>query len=240
MNNLTLYCNCFKEHENLKTQHQVNQKNLMLGAIDLSADYRETLSTKGFYFDDSGDNISSLNQWLGDLTGLYWIWKNTSDEFVGTNQYRRYYSDEHLSSLEYDPKTIYISTPLICQMNLFDQYSYAHSPIGIQILLRAASQNKINISQEHIISVLNEVNVISPANMFFAERKLFDLICARLFEIVFEIYEGTKYALPFIQPPNQYRLVAFLAERILNIMYHNAEFYFGDQVKIKTVMWEQV
>lgn len=240
MKNLTLYCNCFKDHEHIKTQQRADQKNLMLGSFGLDSEYKNNLSRKNYYFDDTGNNISNLNQWLGDLTGLYWIWKNTQDEFVGTNQYRRYYLDDDLAKLDFDPKTLYISTPLICQINLFDQYSYAHSPIGIQILLRAATQNKIGLSVEHIVSVLNEVKVISPANLFFADRKLFNTVCERLFEIIFEIYEGTKYALPFIQPPEQYRMVAFLAERILNIMYHNAEYYFGDGVKIKTVMWEQV
>lgn len=240
MKNLTLYCNCFNQHEHIKTQQQANQKNLMLGAFDLDPEYKTDLVNRGYYLDDTGDNISNLNQWLGDLTGLYWMWKNTNDEIIGTNQYRRYYLDDDLATLEFDPKTVYISTPIICNMNLLDQYSYAHSSIGVQVLLRAATQNNIGLKMEHIVDVLNTVTVISPANLFFAERKLFDTVCERLFEIIFEIYEGTKYALPFIQPPNQFRMVAFLAERILNIMYHNGEHYFGDGVKIKTVMWECV
>lgn len=239
MNNLTLYCNCFKNHEHIKTQ-QCTQKNLMLGAFNLDPEYKTNLTNQGYYFDDTGDNISNLNQWLGDLTGLYWIWKNTSDEFVGTNQYRRYYIDEHLSTLTFDPKILYISTPIVYQMNLLDQYSYVHTPMGIQVLIRAITESKIGISLEHVATVLNSVNVISPANMFFADRKLFNIVCERLFEIVFEVYEGTKYALPFIQPGNQSRMVAFLAERILNIMYHNAEYYFGEGITIKTVLWEQV
>lgn len=239
MNDLTLYCNCFKEHENLKTQF--NQKNLMLGSFDLEADYRKSLADKGFYFDDTGTNISKLNIWLGDLTGLYWIWKNTNDEFVGTNQYRRYYLNDDVSNIAFDEKTVYISTPIVyTQYNLFEQYSLAHWPIGVQILIEAAKHKKINMPLDHIVNVLNEVRAISPANMFFADRKLFNVICERLFEIIFELYEGTKYSLPYIQPPSQTRLIAFLAERILNIMYHNADYYFGTDVNIKTVMWEQV
>lgn len=238
MNNLTLYCNCFKEHEHLKTQF--NQKNLMLGAVNLDSSYKAELANKGYYFDDTGDNISHLNKWLGDLTGLYWIWKNTQDEFVGTNQYRRYYVDEDVLKNEFDNKTLYISSPLIFPVNLFEQYSNAHSFVGIQSLIEAANKKAISMPIEHITTVLNEVNAISPANLFFADRKLFNIVCDRLFEIIFELYNGTKYALPFIQPPEQYRMIAFLAERILNIMYHNPEYYFGAGVKIKTVMWEQV
>ena len=104
---LTLYCNCFQS--NLNRYSQANQKNLLCGASDLDTATKNRLVLNNFYFDDTGNNISSMNRWLGDLTGLYWVWKNTKDEFVGTNQYRRYYDDTELSNLIYDDKTLYAS-----------------------------------------------------------------------------------------------------------------------------------
>lgn len=48
----------------------------------------------GYMGDDTGDSISAANQYYGELTGLYWLWKNCHDvDIIGICHYRRYFVD---------------------------------------------------------------------------------------------------------------------------------------------------
>jgi hypothetical protein len=42
--------------------------------------------------DDTGENISTKNKYYSELTGIYWVWKNTRQDITGTCHYRRFYT----------------------------------------------------------------------------------------------------------------------------------------------------
>lgn len=48
----------------------------------------------GYTGDDTGENISDLNPFYGELTGVYWVWNNYHDaDNVGLCHYRRFFTD---------------------------------------------------------------------------------------------------------------------------------------------------
>lgn len=46
---------------------------------------------KGFK-DDAGEEISAKNPFYSELTGIYWVWKNTKQDLTGICHYRRYFT----------------------------------------------------------------------------------------------------------------------------------------------------
>lgn len=46
----------------------------------------------GFTGDDTRQNISSKNKYYSELTGLFWVWKNTNSAVVGSCHYRRFFT----------------------------------------------------------------------------------------------------------------------------------------------------
>ena len=49
-------------------------------------------ANKDFTGDDSGENISHKNKYYSELTGIYWVWKNTGQSVSGACHYRRYFT----------------------------------------------------------------------------------------------------------------------------------------------------
>jgi hypothetical protein len=237
--NLTLYCN---SHNNIQPRHtQCNQKVIMCGSHALSTEVKDKCLRNDYILDDTFHNISHLNHLIGDLTGLYWVWKNTRNEFVGVNQYCRFYDDHELNCIRLDSSTVYVSKFVYFgDISVWNQFTYWHTDIGVKMLYQAIKENKIAIT-ESMANQLHFQNSLSTCNSFFAHKKLFDRVCSVLFDIVFELYEGCKYIIEHIQHdmhkerPNDRRLLAFLAERILNIIYHNIEYFVGKNVKIQPI-----
>lgn len=226
------YCNSFNGKDPLHSQGF--QKTLISGAYTLTDEQIKSCVQKQYLLDNTMDHISHLNPVLGDLTGLYWIWKNTNHEYVGTNQYRRFYDDNELNTLQLNKQSLYVSEFIdFGAESVWDQYIKCHTDLGIKILKKAIQHNTVPITNWMVDSLYTK-NGLSSCNSFFAHKELFDRVCDILFGIMFELYEGCKYILDDIQAtmhygksPSDKRLLAFLAERILNIIYFNSYYFLG-------------
>lgn len=236
---INFYCNT---HNGIEPKHtQGKQRTLMCGSTFMSSEKQEHSISLGHVLDNTFDNISNLNHLLGDLTGLYWVWVNTTDEFVGVNQYCRFYDDNELERIGMPEKNcIYVSHFVsFGNENVWQQYQRCHTDMGIRLLYSAINKGKISLTKS-MADQLNNCYKISTCNSFFAHRSIFNKLCNVLFNIVFELLDGTRYLLEHIQygmhgNPNDLRMLAFLSERILNIIYNNAEYFLGKNVSIYPV-----
>jgi hypothetical protein len=232
---LAIYCVCFPKHEPLRKQKY--QHNIMCNATTLSAGDRNMLEKKGYVFDDTGDNISTLNPTLGDLTATYWIWKNAPQKIVGTSQYRRFW-DDSLLNMDFDQNTLYVQDPIDLQgKNLREQYIQCHGEIGLLVLEKLARENKIPISMDMLVKAY-AMPYLYGCNMFIAHKTLYDKFCELLFEVVFEVYDTIQHDLDELGDYNK-RSPAFVGERVVNIIIANKEHFFPN-LNIMPVKWRLV
>lgn len=165
----------------------------------------------GYQRDDEGENISALNPYFCELTGLYWAWKNLDADYIGLAHYRRHFSFHPYS------KDIW---------NAVLQYSKIKKDLGkIRVFVPKKRRYWIetlysHYAHTHYISQLDETRKIIGEkypeylncfdktvkqrwgymfNMMIMEYRLFDSYCTWLFNILFELKErlGEEGLTPF-------------------------------------------
>lgn len=147
----------------------------------------------GYPGDDTGENISAKNCYYGELTGVYWVWKNVrTRDYVGICHYRRYFctgegrilnEKDYLSLLqEYD---IITSKKLKLNFSYFDGYASDYNIFDL-ITTGEVIRQKYPEYYENFERLVHG-NGTYFANMMVAEKALYDEYCAWLFSIFDEV-----------------------------------------------------
>ncbi len=191
---------------------------------------------EGYLRDDVGDNISHKNRFFGEVTGLYWVWKNTTDEKVGWCHYRRFFSPmlfrpdqykgvavdlnlaQHILDLDREGKifdfelnvTELILPTKIPAISTF-HYCATHRPADWAAMLHAFEV--IYPSEaEDVRKFFAQENHLHWWCMFISSRRILNEYCEWLFPLLF-------YLETIIVPADDdfhCRVFAFLTEHLFN------------------------
>jgi len=155
----------------------------------------------GYKRDDEGENISSLNPFFCELTGVYWAWKNIDADFIGLVHYRRYFSVKpHAKNLwqavlkqndiELDLEKIKIFVPKKRKYYIETLYShYAHTHHIYQLdEVRRILYDRFPDYIDSFDRVMNR-NWGYMFNMMIMEKDIYNDYCTWLFDILFELKE---------------------------------------------------
>lgn len=191
-------------------------------ALQVGAEGKEKY---GYLRDNIGNHISGENANYCELTGLYWIWKNTDDSYKGLVHYRRYFGRNNLSnkisdicSYEYllnCLKSVDIVLPYVeyFKQNAKEEILLHCCTEEIFDKLRQIIETKYPDYIETYDRYFNE-NKASLFNMLFCKREIFDAYCEWLFSILFVLEKQVDLAK---LNTYQQRLYGFLSERLLNV-----------------------
>lgn len=197
----------------------------------------EGKSVLGYMTDNTGDNISKKNPNFCELTGLYWIWKNTADEYKGLVHYRRYFGKSNLSSKQDDIYTYSEMMSFLEGVDIVLPYVESFKQNAKEEILLKCCTPEIFEKLEKIIRQSHpdyteafeeffSQNKSTLFNMLYCRSALFDSYCEWLFDILFKLEIKVD-----LEKLNEYqkRLYGFLAERLLNV------WVIKNQLKIKNI-----
>ena len=193
---------------------------LLNGSVSHSDDF-------GYLRDDTGDNISELNNHYAELTGEYWAWKNSEVDIIGFCHYRRYLTKNISFKMlnKADIEEILSNNDIILPNKI-------HLGItNIEDAKRSHEYNKIGPRPEEYYKLREIIEKDYPDyltsfdemlndktcywfNMFICRRELADNYFEWLFDILKKMDEKIDYS---SYADNQQRILGYLSERLLNV-----------------------
>lgn len=169
--------------------------------------------------DDSGDHISEKNPTHCELTGLYWVWKNTNDDYKGLVHYRRLFVERGAMLSEARIRDLLTTHDVIVART-----EYLRESAAEEFALHSGRAHDLALLRQAVAAVDDTVlpaydrvmagNRLSLYNMLIARCEWFDSYCAWLFAVLERMepsVDMTGYS------PYERRLYGFLGERLLNV-----------------------
>jgi len=163
--------------------------------------------------DQTGINIADKNHIYSELTALYWIWKNTDDDFVGLCHYRRFFeiTESEIHRILSKNQVILPSAQRL-RWRVDQQFIRVHSEDIWNHALNILYQK-----YPEYISPGKQIfsdNSLYRYNMFIAGREFVENYCSLVFDVLFELEQVIG---SFPQDVYQQRYAGFVSERLLTL-----------------------
>ena len=184
----------------------------------------------GYQKDNEGDNISKLNPYFCELTGIYWAWKNLDADYIGLVHYRSFFTvkkkifdnsiqiDDVILSLNDVSKLIehydvivpskrkyYIET-------LYSHYAHTFDHTHLDLAREIIAKNSPDY-----LAAFDEVMKQRSGymfNMFIMKKTLLNEYCEWLFPILQTMYEKMDLS---SYTAFEARLFGRVSERLFNV-----------------------
>lgn len=193
------------------------------------------------YADNIGENISAKNKRYNELTGLYWIWKNSDAEIVGMCHYRRYFVtlEGKIRNVLFGEKTgfldsLYIRKTLSKYDVILHNKTLTLKGNQNQLCLRKDQKDNTrkNKLDRRILDISDNIfesfypqdmkiyrlvmkrKYAHLLNMMICRKKVVDRYCEWLFPLLEGIEEQVERRYP---ESEQERMLGLLAERLLDV-----------------------
>ena len=198
----------------------------------------------GYLGDDTGDNISTLNLYLNEVTALYWIWKHTAHSIIGLNHYRRFFTESNDTEFDVEKilsreaaEKILREYDIIVAENIRSRLTVARWQqliSGVEL-----EQFVSNIFRKHIAlkqpDYLNSFEFVAETytgfqyEIFITRQNIFKAYCEWLFSFIIDVTEEVfaKTNIRQIDNPRKYRIISFITERMMTVWLRK------NRVKIK-------
>ena len=230
MTNLVIYC-CSAYNLKILDKLPPYIKPLALG---------DNIFPEHWLNEKKGENISSLNKYYGEHSGVYWIWKNklknmNRNDWVGICHYRKLWlNDLYQKKQKFSFNSLYANLlkpdneiflrsdailvqPIILKnQTVFQQFDRVHKNNILENCVNFLENDERKKFQEHL-----DENILYPLNLFITKVYLLEKYCENIFPWLKKCFDYCK-SNNFIKDYN-IRLPSFLSERYCSYWFSKLE-----------------
>ncbi|MCK8626820.1 DUF4422 domain-containing protein [Fructobacillus cardui] len=189
----------------------------------------------GYQRDDQGENISTKNPNFNELTGIYWMWKNSKEDAVGLVHYRRYLGKkgghdyaERLSQQDIENLLRQHDVILPKERNYYienqrNHYLHAHANEPYEIMEKVIRENYADFYPG--FQRMERSTKAHLFNMFIMKKEVFNDYAEFVFGVLEKVQEKVDLSTLHGQDA---RVFGFLSERLMDTWLNTRDYSFTE------------